>query len=179
MGGAFVYAQGVAEGVEQVEAGAMVVPRAGADAGAEERVVLGVQFGVQFADPSGGDVDDGAGRPVPMVLGKMKHQRSMGDLAVPGASAVELVLPVQCEAEVVEVEIVCLLTIEDSQDRNSRAGGEAHPPILPARLQCGPVLGQDYSAGCVLPGTPSQAGVRLARRAQLADIRSSNGATKP
>lgn len=89
-----------------------------------------MEFGMQLTESGRWDVDDLAGGSVSVMLGEVQNKRSSRNLCVGRSLTVELVLPVSSEAKVVDVEFVCFLTVEDSQDRNGGVSGECHEAIL-------------------------------------------------
>jgi hypothetical protein len=73
---------------------------------------------VIFFEAPNPEEDRGAGAAVPVMLGQMQYAAVARNLHVKRGVLIEAVLPIDFEAEEIDVKLFCLFDAEDAENRN-------------------------------------------------------------
>src|ERR1035438_10904640 len=96
----------------------LCIPRLSLDAGAKVRIVLPQKLGVACFEARHLDEHCRARAAVAMVLRKMQHETTKGDLRIERRVFFKAVLPIHLEAKESNVELLRLLDAENAKNRN-------------------------------------------------------------
>src|SRR5262249_42270645 len=109
----FVEADAVAERVDDLDTPGVIERRL--DPRPQVLVALAGNLPVELLDARHPDEDGRAGAAVAVMLGQVQHQPGPGQLQVGGGVVLEVVFPIEGEAEEADVELLRLLHVEDTQ----------------------------------------------------------------